>query len=120
MSISSTACLLSADPLFVIGNQIEAGLWIVIGVGFLIAAIVRPAHRRRCAALGPVFVAFGFSDLVEVTTGAWWRPWWLFVWKGVCVLIFLIALVAYLIERSRAGRRDTPCPDPDPDPVDGG
>jgi hypothetical protein len=36
-----------------------------------------------------VLVAFGFSDVVEIQTGAWWRPWWLLVWKGACLLAML-------------------------------
>ena len=102
MSSSLFGILLGEDPMFVNVNRAEACLWIVIGIGFLVGAWLRPMYRRRCAALAPVFIAFGLSDLVEVTTGAWWRPRWLLVWKGVCVLAFLYALIAYLVERSKS------------------
>jgi hypothetical protein len=38
---------------------------------------------------------FGVSDLVEAQTGAWWEPWWLFVMKAACVLVFVLAWRAH-------------------------
>ncbi|MCB9852938.1 MAG: hypothetical protein H6819_07570 [Phycisphaerales bacterium] len=110
-ALSMRNLLFSYDAMFVIGNQAEACLWIAIGIGFLIGAWLRPTHRRRCALLFPVFIAFGISDLVEATTGAWWRPWWLLVWKGVCVLVFLCALVVYARERRTGATPVVPSPE---------
>lgn len=115
-SLSSIGNVLGADPMFVNVNLGEACLWIVIGIGFLFGAWLRPEYRRRCALLAIVFVVFGISDVVETTTGAWWRPWWLLVWKGVCVLIFLYAFVAYVIERRKgAASESKPATDPSAD-----
>ena len=47
------------------------------------------------------FCAFGVSDIVEVETGAWWRPWWLLVWKGLCIVVLLVLLWQHY----RAGKR---------------
>lgn len=84
------------DPAFITSNYVEAGLWIVIGAGFVIASIAKPnVPRADCLVAAMTFIAFGCSDLVETRTGAWWRPWWLFVWKGVCVLMFVLLLARY-------------------------
>ncbi len=86
-------------------NHVEAGLWIAIGVIALLVAIVRPGYaRRRCLVLSPTMIAFGFSDIVEATTGAWWRPWWLFLWKAAC-LVVLVALLAEHYWRKFTPRR---------------
>jgi hypothetical protein len=87
-------------------NQGEAVLWFVIGVMALFVAIRRPGYaRKRCLILSPTLIAFGFSDLVEATTGAWWRPWWLFVWKAACVIVLVALLVDHYYRRFRARRQ---------------
>ena len=85
------------------GNLIEAGFWMVFG---LVAG-------RRCSesktdpssVLGLVgcliSILFGISDLVEAQTGAWWRPWWLFLWKAVCLTALGVCIMAYRRIRSR-------------------
>ena len=86
-------------------NLIEGILWIIIGVCFLIP-LLRPAQRRAKLIAAANFIAFGLSDFVEMHTGAWWRPWWLLVWKGICVIAMLGLLIAYLRRRrSRAANR---------------
>jgi hypothetical protein len=68
-------------------NYCEAGLWFVLGVVVVIAARKQPsAVRRNAWVASAAFVVFGVSDLIEVRTGAWWTPWWLFVLKATCVL----------------------------------
>ena len=94
---------LLADRFFANANHLEAGLWMVIGAGFLIHAAVKTAFRRSSLVAGVTFIAFGMSDVVEVRTGAWWRPWWLFGWKAICVLTIAILLIRYLKYR-RANR----------------
>ena len=77
------------DPLFVLSNRIEAALWMLIALAMTIAAVRRAHVRFECVIGAIAFALFGVSDLVEATTGAWWRPWWLFAWKAACVLAFL-------------------------------
>lgn len=67
-------------------NLVEAGLWCVIGL--IVLGIAAKNRAGSLLWLGLAFLAFGASDLVEVRTGAWWRPWWLFVWKAACVGAF--------------------------------
>jgi hypothetical protein len=104
MVVETQVSLLAMDELYVMANQIEAGLWIAIGIAFAIRAICRQENRREYGLLAPVFVVFGISDLVEVHYGQWWDPWWLFVWKGVCVLVFLYALVRYIAVQRQTKR----------------
>jgi hypothetical protein len=85
---------------FVISNYVEAGLWTCIGVGFAIAALRQSGSARRlCWIAAVAFVFFGISDLVESTTGAWYRPIWLLIWKGGCLLVFAWLLIQYLRTR---------------------
>ena len=88
--------------MFEIANYIEAGFWIVIGAVIIGIAVFRhSADRWSWLSLG-VFVAFGISDIVEVSTGAWWRPWWLLLWKAACVLVMTALLVRYVKRRRRS------------------
>ncbi len=67
------------------GNLVEAGLW--IGVGSLLAgAAVRRSHGRRpLLILAMAFWVFATTDLVEMWSGAWWKPGWLLLLKSGCV-----------------------------------
>jgi len=47
-----------------------------------------------------LFLLFGFSDIVEVYTGAWWSPWWLFVWK----ILNIIALLYFVFKFIKSER----------------
>ena len=88
--------------MFETANYIEAGFWIVIGAVIMVTAVIRHrVDRWTWLSLG-VFVAFGISDIVEVSTGAWWRPWWLLLWKAACVLVMTTLLVRYVKRRRRS------------------
>ena len=81
-------------------NLVEGIWWIAVGAGFALSLIRR--HRRGAKLIAACnFTAFGFSDFVEMGTGAWWRPWWLLVWKGACVIIMLVQCAAYARARRR-------------------
>lgn len=84
-------------------NLYEGILWLAVGAGFVISLVKRDQRGAKIVA-ACTFVAFGFSDFVEMDTGAWWRPWWLFVWKAVCVILMAALFVAYL--RRRRARQD--------------
>jgi len=93
--------LLIADGFFQIGNYVEAAVWMLVAGAFAVFALKRHGSMRwRCALACAVFLLFGLSDVVEVRTGAWWRPWWLFCWKAICVL----TMIGLLLEHLRRGR----------------
>jgi predicted ferric reductase len=78
------------------GNLIEAAVWGVLGLVLIIYAFNRPRYiRKTLHFLAVVMIIFGGSDIVESQTGAWWQPWWLFVWKALCVLGLLAGFVRY-------------------------
>ena len=86
-----------------IAKRIEGFLWIAIGLCFLLSAAWR--KRRGEKLLAAVnFVACGFSDFVEIHTGAWWRPWWLLAWTVACVLVMFGQFVVYARRDIRARR----------------
>ncbi len=78
------------------GNVIEAGFWMIFG---MILAIGARNQKRSFRNLGLTAclasVLFGLSDLVEARTGAWWRPWWLLVWKTLCGAGLLLCFLRY-------------------------
>ena len=80
------------------GNYFEGVLWLVVAAGVAVA-LIRPTFRDLKAVAAVNFAAFGISDFVEAQTGAWWRPWWLFTWKALCVLAMLGLLGDYLRRR---------------------
>lgn len=77
-------------------NYGEAGLWFVIALTLFIRRIKTAAALNRLALLASVsFAFFGVSDLVEASTGAWWRPLWLLALKGACILAFVYCWIEY-------------------------
>jgi len=67
-------------------NGCEAALWWT----FAVAVVVR--YRRAEARIvrlswimAVFFVLFGISDVIEIQTGAWWKPPGLLALKGACL-----------------------------------
>lgn len=92
-----------ADTFFVTANYLEAALWIVIGIGFLLHAMIKRGGASSLVA-SVAFLLFGVSDLIETRTGAWWRPWWLLALKGACLAVFLVLLARHVAARRRRRR----------------
>ena len=87
--------------MFEIANYIEAGLWISIGSIFAGFAVRRSNRRRTLSVIAsPTFLVFGLSDIMEVRTGAWWKPWPLLALKAACICVMLVLLRAYTRERN--------------------
>jgi hypothetical protein len=90
-----------AATAFQVANAVEAGLWVLMGLCiFIVAAWKNAAIRGAVPAI--TLIVFGCSDVVEVQTGAWWRPWWLLVWKILCVLVLVGLLADYYLRRRKA------------------
>ncbi|MDG1895767.1 MAG: hypothetical protein P8J37_12750 [Fuerstiella sp.] len=67
-------------------NVLEALLWTVVAVILLVVAARHRSVRGRAIPASVAFLLFAGSDVMELQTGAWWRPWWLFAWKAACVV----------------------------------
>lgn len=60
-------------------------------------------RHPRLLAMTVAFWVFAISEVVETQTGAWWKPWWLAVWKGVCIAV----LVTLGVQHYRARQMQT-------------
>ena len=80
-------------------NTLEIVLWSALGLALLAASLRGSRWRTEAATAGLLFLAFAGSDAVELTTGAWWRPWWLLAWKVACIAGLL--LVGVRVRRRR-------------------
>ena len=88
-------------------NVVEAALWIILAaLAALLGHRVRGLTPRLRFSLALSLFAFGVSDLVEVRTGAWWRPPGLLIYKGLCLLGIVAS--ALLLWRNRRGEPRTP------------
>ncbi len=88
--------------MFETANYVEAAFWIVIGAVIMAIAVFRHRADRWSWLSLVAFVVFGISDIVEVSTGAWWCPWWLLMWKIACVLVITALLVRHVKRRRRS------------------
>jgi hypothetical protein len=92
----------SALPFFRLSNYIEAAFWTTVAIGFALAASRRAGlARRECLIAAVTFLLFGLSDVVEAHTGAWYDPWWLLLWKALCLLSIARSLIVYVRARRR-------------------
>ena len=92
---------------FVVFNVCEAFLWLGVGLAVYLQSRRSAAPDRRLGTVAAIsFIAFGLSDLIELQTGAWWRPWPLLVLKGACILSLVACLVVWLKLKAqgRAGK----------------
>jgi len=93
------------EQIYVNGNYIEAFLWFCFAIGFAANAGKKSGKTRINPLITTlIFLLFGGSDIVEVQTGAWWSPWWLFVWKASCVVSMVILFWVYLRDRPLANK----------------
>ncbi|MBD2664407.1 hypothetical protein [Richelia sinica] len=85
------------ETLYRQGNYIEAVLWTLFAIAFLVYSYKRPSviAQRKNQFTALVFFLFGLSDVVEVQTGGWWKPWWLFLWKASCVITLIACFGDY-------------------------
>jgi len=84
------------NDLEVSGNWLEAGLWLGVSLILLGKALkARTDVRRVLLTLAAAFLVFGISDVIESQTGAWWRPWWLLLLKGGCILVLFAGFREY-------------------------
>jgi hypothetical protein len=83
-------------------NFVEGLFWIILAILIGTRSFkAAPILQKIYFAAGIILLAFGCSDFVEMRTGAWWRPWWLLVWKGGCLTGFVLLLVWYYLLKKR-------------------
>ena len=88
-------------------NAFEVVWWIVCGVVVFAKSRRAESPQRGRGLLSAVaLVLFGLSDVVELQTGAWWKPWWLAVWKGLCIAILITCVAISFRNRARQMNRE--------------
>lgn len=95
-------------------NAGEALLWLAFAVIVAVRFHRAPQRIRRTArAMAGFFVLFAVSDVIEMQTGAWWRPLGLLILKAVCLagltwcfFVLVRAMRADVMSRKAADRMD--------------
>lgn len=72
-------------------NGFEAVLWASLAVWNLMRTTQQP--RQQVWLISGTLVLFAISELIELKTGAWWKPWWLAILKGVCIAVLISILI---------------------------
>ena len=86
-------------------NAIEAVIWMAGAAWFLFLALRRRTSLKRAFLIFAVTLfVFGISDVIETQTGAWYRPWGLFVLKAICVLFIAGCLAVFFRNRAECER----------------
>jgi hypothetical protein len=86
---------LSAEQLLARFNMVEALIWASFGLILLVAGLRRAAGHTLGSRAGVLFLFLAASDVAEMSTGAWFRPWWLALWKATCVFLLLVTYWQY-------------------------
>jgi len=82
-------------------NVIEAGIWFALATWFLFLAVRRKTSLKKSFLIFSLTLfVFGISDIIETQTGAWYKPFGLFLLKAICVM--LIAGCVCVFFRNRA------------------
>ena len=90
-------------------NYLEAGVWFLFSLIFIIKSRQDRFNKKIFTALGVTLFLFGISDIIEVQTGAWWKPVGLFLLKAGCVVSMIIFFTKYYIRKysNKSLDRDT-------------
>ena len=81
-------------------NLVEAVWWGIVAVVIAITGgRARDMTPRVRWGLAAAFLAFGVSDLIEIATGAWWRPLGLLLLKAACVCGIVAGLASWFAAR---------------------
>ena len=83
-------------------NAFEALFWMGVGLNTFRNSRFNSRHARLGTIASVWFVLFGISDVVEVFTGAWWRPWPLLFLKASSITALVTCGIVYR-QRSRRG-----------------
>ena len=79
-------------------NYLESLLWFGIAMGLVIQLVKQGKTSPYFLILIVsiiAFTVFGVSDIIEASTGAWWKPIGLLIFKGCCVCAFLWCFLNY-------------------------
>ena len=97
-------------------NVIEACIWFAIATWFLFLALRRePSLKPSFLTFSVTLYFFGISDIIETQTGAWYRPFGLFLLKALCVAVIAACVSIFFRHRAECERVMNGRPDTHPD-----
>ena len=77
-------------------NYFEAGLWFAIALIVFLKRNNPNVELKKLAVIVSIsFAVFSVSDIIEASTGAWWRPLWLLGLKALCICSFVYCWIQY-------------------------
>jgi hypothetical protein len=77
-------------------NSVEAIVWLCLATAIAWRSLRGEVRHRFVGLIAAItFIVFAASDLVEIQTGAWYRPWWLLFWKAACIVILFACFIRY-------------------------
>ncbi len=82
-------------------NLVEGLIWVCVGLVLLWRSRSCEPARSPTILAGATFILFGVSDFIEIRTGSWYQPVWLFIWNVACVASLVSCLVWYLSLRRK-------------------
>lgn len=90
-------------------NAIESVFWVATAwISYFVLRKRFDTSERLAGWIAVVLTIFGASDVVEIGTGAWWRPWWLLSLKVLCVLVLIVLIsLYYRLHRQTASEKET-------------
>jgi hypothetical protein len=86
---------------FCVFNFGEGIVWILIAFGIAVVFWRKRENADLMMASALLFLTFGISDFVEIKTGGWYKPWWLFAWKAANLLGLVIVCLMFRKRRCR-------------------
>ncbi len=79
-------------------NALEVVWW--TGLAIFCWKNGRGAWQPMCRTAALWLLLFAMTDVIELQTGSWWRPWWLAAAKGLCLIgLATCGLWAFRISR---------------------
>ena len=91
---------------YAIFNYLEAGLWLAICTVLLLRSRKESSNKATFIGLGVTLFLFGVSDIIEVHTGAWWKPKSLLFLKTGCVLSMIIWFSKYFTHKRKQPNKE--------------
>ena len=82
-------------------NLCEGIVWLILAIVIYFFPLFRDEKNNRGRGLSLFLIFFGISDFIEMNTGAWWKPWWLLIWKAICLGGIVFLLTDYFIKRRK-------------------
>jgi hypothetical protein len=77
-------------------NYFEAGLWFTFALVIFLRRNNPNVELKKLAVILSIsFAVFSISDIIEASTGAWWRPLWLLALKASCIFSFIYCWIKY-------------------------